>query len=419
MRRRIERALALMTTLAMLGMTAPAEEAAAVDAPVVGETATEQPTPEPTEQPTPEPTEQPTPEPTEQPTPEPTEQPTPEPTSEPTEQPTPEPTEQPTPEPKEQPTPEPTAEPTPEPTLEPTPEPTPPIVFRVSDPEGLTIADGVCAVDGTRALSLTLAWDCGATCDGFALSLIGPDGATLLDGRQAEPAVTLSTEGWAAGRYVLTVTALLREESVASAALYIDLSAGRQPEGGQPQGGGHGGGKRSGGAGQDAAGAQEPQGFHITPGTALTSAHASGTKDMRLYGTVELAASEEPMTTLTLGGEALDIALEDGAPFKAALDGNALTLTAEGGEAWLLNGLSLKRLSDSGIGAITLKTGEWQGELSTDPDLQGEIYARLRTEGVPSSDYRYTVSAAGVLVTVNGETYALDDENALIPMEGD
>ena len=120
-----------------------------------------------------------------------------------------------------------------------------------------------------------------------------------------------------------------------------------------------------------------------------------------------------------LGGDALDIGLKDGAPFTAVIGDDTLTLTAEYGSTWLLNGLSLKRLYNSGIETILLKTNEWQGELATDQVLQGEIYARLRTEGVPSSDFYYTISSEGVRVAVNGETYRLDDDNVLIPLEGD
>lgn len=369
--------------------------------------------------PTPSPTPEAPAEPTPTPTPEPAEEPTPEPTVEPTLEPSPEPTAEPTPEPVE----EPTAEPTVEPTPEPTPEPAPTIVIRVSSPEGLAVSGGACAVDVTQAQSLTLSWDCGAACDGYALSLIGPDGAELLGGRQSEASVTLTLEGRAAGRYTLTVTALLGENAVASAQVAIDLTQSGQPEGGMPQGGGgHGGGKSGGSGGKSQGGseaAEQEQGFHVTPGTALTGNHASGTKEMRLYGALELTAPEEAMTTLTLGGEALDIALEDGTPFTAVVDGDTLILTAEVGEAWQLNGLALKRLAGSGIETIILNTGEWQAELAAGEALRGDIYARLRGEGVTSSGFDYVVSGEGVLVTVNGETYRLDDENALIPMEGD
>lgn len=355
----------------------------------------------------------------------PTPSPTPEAPAEPTPTPTPEPAEEPTPEPVEEPTPEPTVELTPEPTAEPTPtpEPVPTIVIRVSSPEGLAVSGGACAVDVMQAQSLTLTWDCGAACDGYALSLIGPDGAELLGGRQSEASVTLTLEGRTAGRYTLTVTALLGENAVSSAQVAIDLTQSSQPEGGMPQGsGGHGGGKSGGSGGKSQGGsdgAEQEQGFHVTPGTALTASHASGTKEMRLYGAVELTAPEEAMTSLTLGGEALDITLEDGAPFTAVVDGDTLILTAEVGEAWQLNGLALKRLAGSGIETIILNTGEWQAELAAGEALRGDIYARLRAGGVTSSSFDYVVSGEGVLVTVNGETYRLDDENALIPMEGD
>jgi hypothetical protein len=110
--------------------------------------------------------------------------------------------------------------------------------------------------------------------------------------------------------------------------------------------------------------------------------------------------------------------------FLSGFTGSAgeLLVTAEGAWLWTDGRYFLQaaaQLAGSGIETIILNTGEWQAELAAGEALRGDIYARLRAGGVTSSGFDYVVSVEGVLVTVNGETYRLDDENALIPMEGD
>ena len=153
---------------------------------------------------------------------------------------------------------------------------------------------------------------------------------------------------------------------------------------------------------------------------ALTSAHTSGTKDMRLYGAVELTISDEPMTRLTLGDAALQIGLaEAGATFAAAIDGDKLTLTTDSDSDWTLNGSALKTLMRSGVCTLALENGSKRVELSTEPALTGGIYARLCAEGYVSSDYDYRIGGEEILVTVSGSAYRLSDAGELIPTEGD
>lgn len=298
------------------------------------------------------------------------------------------------------------------------------VAFRAIDPQGLAVSGGICAVDVTRMQSVTLAWDCAVACDGYALSLIGPDGTELLDSRQQDSSITLSVEGMAIGRYTLTVSAKLGEVEAGSGRLLIDLTDGTQrPEGEGPRGGrggGHPGGGRSGtSASKGASTEQAPQGFRVTPGTALTSSHASGTGDMLPYCAVALTTTDAPMTRLVAGDETLDIGLENGGTFTAAIEDSRLILTAGDGDAWRLNGLALRRLAAGGVETILMDSGDWSGELSANMTLAGDIYARLRSEGYVSANCDYRVSAEGVLVTVDGVTYALDDDNTLSPMEGD
>ena len=49
---------------------------------------------------------------------------------------------------------------------------------------------------------------------------------------------------------------------------------------------------------------------------------------------------------------------------------------------------------------------------------QGAVYARLCALGYASSDYEYTFSGDGCLITVAGQAYRLNDAGELIPLEG-
>ncbi|NLD60628.1 MAG: hypothetical protein GX647_13375 [Clostridiales bacterium] len=178
-------------------------------------------------------------------------------------------------------------------------------------------------------------------------------------------------------------------------------------------GGGFGGFSGYGGygGGMGAAGEMEDMGFTVTPGEAFTSIHTSGDKDASLYGTVPLEAEDAPMTTLTLGGEALDIALTAGggaAEFTAEIDSGVLTLRGAGG-TWSIGGGALKTLRQSGIDAVVLVGGGRAATLPTVGFASGYDYDRLRASGLPSSAFRYAVelSSESVSFTAGGETYAL------------
>ena len=180
-------------------------------------------------------------------------------------------------------------------------------------------------------------------------------------------------------------------------------------------GGGFGGFSGYGGygGGMGAAGEMEDMGFTVTPGEAFTSIHTSGDKDASLYGTVPLEAEDAPMTTLTLGGEALDIALTAGggaAEFTAEIDSGVLTLRGAGG-TWSIGGGALKTLRQSGIDAVVLVGGGRAATLPTVGFASGYDYDRLRASGLPSSAFRYAVelSSESVSFTAGGETYALPE----------
>ena len=390
---------------------APGEEPSAPPAAEPGADPAEGPTPEASEAPTPEATEVPAPEPTEEPTPEATEEPTPEPTGGPT--------------------PEATEEPAPEPTGEPTPEPTPAlpeIVITTTATQGVVFQDDVYQAIENQPGSISFAWECPYECELFRIYVINEREEVVSALDQIETEYELSLDTLQAGRYLFAVEAIVSEEAVARGEYAFALSKGetspdmppdgppdRQFPSGRPTGGFSKGGGRGGVA------AEPEQGFHVTPGEALTSSHVSGTKDMRLYGAVELTLSGEPMTELVVGGAALDVVLDGGnAAFTAVLEEDGLRLVPEGdGDAWTLNGLTLKILSQSGVETLELSLNGSGIRLTTGQTPQGDVYARLRAEGYASSDYTYTVSEDGIRVSVEGREYRLDDSGALIPLEGD
>ena len=290
------------------------------------------------------------------------------------------------------------------------------LTLSITDPKGLAPTDGVYVIDPSKVTSLTFAWQTRAACEKYRVAVSGD----VYSAVTTDTALTLPLEKLAAGQYTLTVEAMKGDRAVARAELTFRIDdAGQKPEGQQPQGSMP---KRSGAqGGAQGDGAEAAQGFRVTPGEALVSTHISGTRDMRIYGAVALTLDTDgAMTELVLGGTPLGIVLDGGdAAFTGIIEGDTLTLAAEAGEIWTLNGRALKTLSVSGIARLVLCAGTGRVELDTAQALQGDVYARLRGEGFVSGDYNYQISDAGILITVAGSAYRLGDAGELTPMEGD
>ena len=188
------------------------------------------------------------------------------------------------------------------------------------------------------------------------------------------------------------------------------------PGEGGPGGGGPGrspGGRPSGNG--EAQGVQAPR---VTAGKALTSTHASGSKTMETFGTVNLSFSDESLTTLWIHDRA-GIQLDEGDhTFTATVEDESLILTPEvAGEIWTVNGYTLKALSRSGITGIIMMTEAGETEISTEQDYQGTVYATLCASGVVSADYEYQISGDGIQVLVAGSAYSIDDSHMLVPVK--
>ena len=386
---------------------------------------------EPTEAPGAEITAEPTEAPTAEITAEPTEAPSMEPTAEPTAEPTEEPTAVPSAEPTETPTEAPTSEPTMEPTSEPTDAPADnPLPGEAQEGAIQIAAEGsVQIVDGVSRIALSqpgegpsFTWQTELEASEFIVYVQTADGTLNLAGRTAEGRMSISKELCADGTNVLWVGALLADGSAVWSQLLFALESGASlPDGGFPGGGGF---PSSGGisaGGMPSAGGEMPEdaGLRVTPGEALTDSHASGTKDMRLYGTVALEPSDEAATALVLGGETLPVQLDGGeSAFTAAVDGQTLILTPEdGGTVWSVDGRTLKTLLDSGAAAIAFEMDGARVELDTATELTGAVYGALRAQGLVSRDFLWTISADGIEIQVDGAIYSLSENGELTPAE--
>ena len=348
-------------------------------------------------------------------------------------------------------TPEPTAEPTEAPAT--TQEAKANLTVSVKKPKNLSVVQNAYIVNASEVSSITLQWTSDTACDSYTVKVKNQDSKTVLNQSTSKAAMKLSLADLTAGKYTVTVIAVANDASIGKAKLVFRLvddgeaespadqeetpetdpegdeqAPGEMPEGERPSRGGgswSGGSRnrsssRSGGSAQGGGEAAADQGFSITPGQALIYTHASGDRSTRLYGTVELTAAEAPMTLLTLGEDTLDISLEGGGAFTAAIDESTLVLSpVEAGDAWLLNGYALKTLSESGIDSLRLPVGEVTFDLPTRLDLTGSAYARLCAEGFVSHDYTFALRDDGLWATVDGTTYRLSeggeliDENAL------
>jgi len=296
------------------------------------------------------------------------------------------------------------------------------LAITVASPQGLLITEGVYQVDPAQADALALAWQYGGECDAYDVSVSGD----VYSGRTEEATVTVPLSDLAAGTYTVTVVVLRDGEAVAKGQLSFNIPSQDEKseedqgkdgkQGGQPKGSGQKSGGQKGGAAKGGDAQEADQGFHVTPGEALIGTHTSGTRDMRLYGSVPLTLdAESPMSVLTLGDRLLDIRLSDGGLFTASIEEDVLALVPQDkAQAWLLNGYALKTLALSGVNSLRLTLDDVTVEFPTLPELSGGNYGMLCAAGRTSRDYSYTVSSNGCTVTVAGQSFQLTAEGELV-----
>ena len=240
------------------------------------------------------------------------------------------------------------------------------------------------------------------------------DGNVLLFQDVAENRIALAPADYPDGSYTLRIEAWAGEALLLSEEARFMLAQGRPGGGSGGFGGGGFGGSRGGSGGGSAPEGAAEQGFRVTPGQALTSSHASGTGDMRIYGTVALETSDAEMTLLTLGESELRVTLDGGAAFTASLDASTLLLQpVAAGARWEINLSALQTLKRSGIETLTLAIDGAEIELPTALELGGSVYGMLRAQGLVAKDFTLEISAEGQRVSVNGAQYLLTDGGEL------
>ncbi len=179
-----------------------------------------------------------------------------------------------------------------------------------------------------------------------------------------------------------------------------EMPSGGFPGGGMPSGGFPGGGGRGGRGGRGGSSG-------ITPGTALTTAHAAGTGSMLRYGAVLPSAGTDSMQTLVLGGEELALSC-GGYSFTASVEEDVLILRSEEGDAWSLTMDVLRTLNISGIRQLVLIGPETETSLDTDLELTGTLYGLERARGFVSADYILLRQDNAWIVQVDGREYRLN-----------
>ena len=341
----------------------------------------------------------------------PLQEPSPEPTAEPTQEPEPSVTSDPAISPEPTITPEPTA--TPEPTCTPPAEPGIPGELVVITCEGnAKFADDVWEIAlNAQDAGVDFSWMVEGTAEMFYLFA---DSDYL--GETTEFRTSLSPQAYMDGQHTLYVGALLDDGSIIWGAANFRITSDGKPSGGFP-GGRPSGGNRPSSSGAAGTSAEE-QGFHVTPGKALTSKHSSGTKNTAVYTCSEINDSAEAITALVLECTQTEITLDGGAAFFASKDDGKLQLTSESdGACWHLNALAMNTLAESGIDRVVFHVGGTAYSMPTRMEFSGSIYASLRAKGYVSKDMEIRIDALGVHISVDGCSYSINDANELVPCE--
>lgn len=258
--------------------------------------------------------------------------------------------------------------------------------------------------------SLAFTWTVSAEATGYLVYVQSEAGELRLLAETGEGRIALAATAYMTGQHTLYVGAILTDGSVTWGCITFALAG----QGGGGHGGAFPGGGRTGGSAGQLP--QEEQGFHVTPGEALSSSHASGTKDTTAYACSEIPASTEAMTALLLDSTQTEIALDGGAAFYVSEENAVLQLIPESdGACWQLNALALKTLAESGVERVVFHLGERSWELSTRMEFGGSAYAALRAAGYVSKDMELRIDEQGLRVEIAGAIYGIDANGALVP----
>ena len=273
--------------------------------------------------------------------------------------------------------------------------------------EGAQETDGVWTVmPGAPDATLNFTWTASVEYTGFVVYV---DDKLVSDNIIQTSSLSLSAADYA-DRHTLYVGAMQADGTAIWGSLNFQITAG----GGGFPGGFSGGGFPSGGGGMGDM-AEVEQGFHVTPGTALTDTHAGGNKTLTAFAAADIADSGEAVSAITQNDSGETLTLDDGATFTTETEDTTLTLRPEdGGESWQFSLLMLEGLQRSGIDTLCLSFADGSSEtLDTGLELCGSIWSRLRSAGYVGKDCRLTVSADGITAEIDGKEYFLNEDGTL------
>lgn len=175
-------------------------------------------------------------------------------------------------------------------------------------------------------------------------------------------------------------------------------------------------GSGSGAAAGAGAAAQDARLNGVTPGTAMTSTHASGSKDTTPYGAIERNGGFKHLGISLRVGDSVDDLLR--ISYNAAVRDGTLALQGiqDGAvQRWTFDGLALRTLAHSGIDHM-----RFSGlALDTEVHFSGPLYDALRAMGCTENTFQYTVTVTEdgteVTVDVQGRSYpvTLDEDGTM------
>ena len=273
--------------------------------------------------------------------------------------------------------------------------------------EGAQQMDGVwTAMLSAPDASLSFSWTANVENTGFVVYV---DSTLVSDNIIQATSLSLAAANYT-GQHVLYVGAVQQDGTAVWGSLNFQIAAG----GGGFPGGFSGGGLPSGGGGMGDMAEQE-QGFHVTPGTALTDTHAGGNKTLTAFAAADIADTGEAVSAITQYDSGETLTLDDGATFTVQTEGTTLTLQPEAeGEGWRMSLLMLEGLERSGIDTLCLNFADGSSTtIDTALELSGTIWGQLRSAGYVGKDCVLTVCADGITAEIDGTAYLLNADGTL------
>ncbi len=153
----------------------------------------------------------------------------------------------------------------------------------------------------------------------------------------------------------------------------------------------------------------------VVAGKALSSQHASGTRDLTPHNAIVLELPAEQISMLPLGDTDCILSLENGS-FTAEIQETSLVLISNtSNAAFSFSQAALSLLHNSGMNELLLINDNNAVTVKTDLEFSGYQYGKYRSEGYVSSDFIFHVQDSQVLVSVDEAIFLIAEDGELIP----